>query len=52
MIRSINIFKSTSEKHPIRIEFWDTDKMFTVYEVAMLTGKIIIEMENFIRGQV
>lgn len=51
MIRSVNIFKSTDVEFPIRIEFWDTDKLVNKFEVESITGIMARLIRSFIKGE-
>lgn len=48
-MRSVNIFRTSSHSQfPIRVEFWDTDKLLTVYEVDVISEQIASEITIFI----
>ena len=50
MIRSVNIFKSTNAVFPIRIEFWDTDKLVEIIECSYIKTAVKDKIAKFVIG--
>lgn len=50
MIRHINIVRSTSDKYPIRIEFWDGNSLVDLFEIDEINFLMIERIGNFIKG--
>lgn len=48
-MRSVNIFRqSTHEKLPIRIEFWESDKLVRIDYLAVIDKRIADSITEFI----
>lgn len=51
MIRSVNIFKSLSPTLPVRLEFWDTDRLIKIIEVSTISKQQAAMIADFIKGK-
>ena len=51
MIRSVNIFKSTNKIFPIRIEFWEDNKLIKVIECNIIYLYVNGEIEDFLKEE-
>lgn len=49
-MRSVNIFKSVSPNFPIRVEYWENDKLWRCVEVAGLDNEEVRLIAAFIGG--